>query len=70
MRCVVAAVAAGNGFGDTFPREWGVAPRLREFNFASVSTAMDWHFGMMNDVQRNQAYKIALEETLRNTSGA
>jgi hypothetical protein len=31
---------------------------------------MDWHFGMMNDVQRNQAYKIALEETLRNTSGA
>ena len=60
---------SGGSFGAGFPKAWGVPSRLNSFSYVSVNTAMDWHFAMMNDVQRNAAYDIALRRACQGAGG-
>ena len=39
--------------------------RLRRFGLVSVSTAAQWHFAMLNDVDRASAYRAAMERVIQ-----
>jgi len=53
-----------NAFEEDFPEEYDIPDRLRFARADTIEVVNDWHFAMMNDRARNEAYQRAIEKTI------
>jgi len=47
-----------------FPPHYNIPKRLQNIPHSIVNDVNDWHFSMLNDLQRNEAYKEALDKLI------
>ena len=44
--------------------EFSASPRMHGRRMETINTVNDWHYAMMNDLQRNEAFYAALQEVV------